>query len=290
VRIKRYKGRHLAPRPNPLAGPAAAGTATALLMSGGPAAAGTHTVKPGETLSGIAARYGTTADQLARANGIGNPNVIFSGAHLLVPGSTVPMQTYEVQAGDTLAAIAARYGTTVERLARANRLADPNLIVIGQELRVPGGGIAASPAVGASTAVGVNAAPETPTPDNVESILETEALEKGLDGSLVKAVAWQESAWHQEARSSTGAIGIMQVMPDTADFVNEVLGTGDLNVRDAADNVELGVTYLDHVIDGQGDERKGLAAYYSGPGNVGKRLKPYQKEYVESVEGLKDEF
>ena len=150
------------------------------------------------------------------------------------------------------------------------------MIVAGQALRVPGGSIGGRHL----------GRPEHSDTDDIEAILETQAQAQGLDDSLVKAVAWQESNWRQEARSSTGAIGVMQVMPDTADFVNEVLGKGDLNVRDAAENVELGVTYLDHVIDGQGDERKGLAAYYSGPGNVGKRLKPYQKTYVESVETL----
>jgi LysM repeat protein len=277
LRFRRYKGRHLVPSPNPLAGPAAAGTATALLMSGGPAAAGTHTVQPGETLSGIAARYGTTAERLASANGIGNPNMIFAGAHLRVPGGGVATSTvHEVRAGETLSDIASRYGTSVERIARANKLDDPNLIVIGERLRIPGGGTTYSAA--AATTI------------DVETVLESQAQAKGLDDSLVKAVAWQESGWNQKARSSVGAIGVMQVMPDTADYVNEVLGTGELNVRDAADNVELGVTYLDHVIDGQGDERKGLAAYYSGPGNVGKRLKPYQRMYVDSVQALKDRF
>ena len=275
MRFRRYRGRHLVPSPNPLAGPAVAGTATAILMSGGPAAAGTHTVRSGETLSEIAAHYGTTADQLARANGIGNPNMIFAGARLRVPGAATPSVVHEVGAGETLSDIASRYGTTIERIAKANKLADPNLIVVGQRLKVPGASAAAA---------------GTATPDGVEGLLESHAEAKGLDGSLVKAVAWQESNWRQEARSSAGAIGVMQVMPDTADFVNEVLGAGELNVRDAADNVELGVTYLDHVIDGQGDERKGLAAYYSGPGNVGERLKPYQREYVDSVEALKERF
>jgi soluble lytic murein transglycosylase-like protein len=257
-----------------------AGTATAILMSGGPAAAGTHTVRSGETLSGIAAHYGTTADQLARANGIGNPNMIFAGARLRVPGAAIPSAVHEVGAGETLSDIASRYGTTIERIANANKLADPNLIIVGQRLKVPGASAATSSASAAGTS----------TPGDVEGLLESQAEAKGIDGSLVKAVAWQESNWRQEARSSAGAIGVMQVMPDTADYVNEVLGTGDLNVRDAADNVELGVTYLDHVIEGQGDERKGLAAYYSGPGNVGKRLKPYQKQYVDSVEVLKERF
>ena len=282
MRFRRYRGRHLVPSPNPLAGPAAAGTATAILMSGGPAAAGTHTVRSGETLSGIAAHYGTTTDRLARVNGLGNPNVIFAGARLRVPGSAASTAVHEVGAGEMLSDIATRYGTTIERLAKANKLADPNLIVIGQRLKVPG--------AGASTATSSTAATSTATSDDVEGLLESHAQARGLDGSLVKAVAWQESNWRQEARSSAGAIGVMQVMPDTADFVNEALGAGDLNVRDAADNVELGVTYLDHVIDGQGDERKGLAAYYSGPGNVGERLKPYQKEYVDSVEALKERF
>jgi N-acetylmuramoyl-L-alanine amidase len=280
LKFKRYKGRHLVPKPNPLAGPAVAGTATAILMSGGPASAGTHTVRPGETLSAIAARYGTTADRLADANGIGNPNMIIAGARLRVPGGSSSAGSHEVRSGETLSSIAARYGTTIERIVGANKLADPNMIVAGQTLRIPGG----------APAVGITAAPSTPTPNDIETILETQAQAQGLDDSLVKAVAWQESNWRQEARSSTGAIGVMQVMPGTADFVNEVLGKGDLNVRDAADNVELGVTYLDHVIDGQGDERKGLAAYYSGPGNVGSRLEPYQKAYVDSVETLRDRF
>ena len=281
MRLRRYKGRHLVPRPNPLAGPAAAGTATAILFSGGTASAGTHTVRVGETLSGIAAHFGTTVDRLARANGITDPNMIVAGARLSVPGISGGSSAgaHEVRAGETLSSIAARYGTTIDRLAKANGLKDPDMIVIGQTLKVPG-----------SAAMGIAAAPSTPTPDNVEAILETQAMDKGLDDSLVKAVAWQESNWRQEARSSTGAIGVMQVMPDTARFVNEVLGTGNLNVRDAADNVELGVTYLDHVIDGQGDERKGLAAYYSGPGNVGKRLKGYQKDYVDSVQELRERF
>ena len=279
VRFKRYRGRHLVPKPNPLAGPAVAGTATAILMSGGPAAAGTHTVRPGETLSAIATRYGTTVDRLAQANGIGNPNMILAGARLQVPGGSSSVGHHDVRSGETLSDIAARYGTTIDRIVKANKLADPNLIVAGQSLKIPGAQV-----------VGISAAPSTPTPSDIESILETHARSKGLDDDLVKAVAWQESNWRQEARSSTGAIGVMQVMPGTADYVNEVLGTGDLNVRDASDNVELGVTYLDHVIDGQGDERKGLAAYYSGPGNVGNRLKPYQKAYVDSVETLRDRF
>jgi soluble lytic murein transglycosylase-like protein len=82
----------------------------------------------------------------------------------------------------------------------------------------------------------------------------------------------------------------MQVMPDTADYVNESLGGGDLNVRKVEDNVQLGVTYLDHVIEQMPSEEHGLAAYYTGPGNVHTRLSEIQQRYVRSVEALKSRF
>ena len=121
-------------------------------------------------------------------------------------------------------------------------------------------------------------------------MLERHAAAHGLDDSLVKAVAWQESGWQQDVVSSAGAIGVMQVMPDAADYVNESLGGGHLNVRKADDNVQLGVTYLDHVIEQMPSERHGLAAYYTGPGNVHSELSNVQSRYVRSVEALKQRF
>jgi LysM repeat protein len=234
-----------------------------------------HIVQPGETLSSIAARYGTTVVAIAHANDIPDPNMIVTGARLRVGGSAssgtasvpAPARTHVVLAGETLSDIAARYGTSIDSIANANHLSDANLIVIGQTLEIPAGGSG-----------------------DVEYLLESEAVAHGVETSLVKAVAWQESGWNQSARSSVGAIGIMQVMPDTARYINNSLGTGNLHVRRAADNVKLGVTYLRHVLDLTGSESKGLAAYYSGPGNVGRRLKSYQRPYVRAVQALKARF
>ena len=100
----------------------------------------------------------------------------------------------------------------------------------------------------------------------------------------------QESGWQQNAISSVGAIGVMQVMPGTADYVNDALGGGKLNVRKTDDNVHLGVMYLDHMLDTMGTEKKALAAYYTGPGNVGSRLSKIQRAYVRSVQALKRRF
>ncbi len=122
-------------------------------------------------------------------------------------------------------------------------------------------------------------------------MLERQATAHGLDAALVKAVAWQESGWQQHVVSSAGAIGVMQVMPSTADYVNTVLGHGNLNVRRTHQNIHLGVAYLRHMLRiFGGKERKALAAYYSGPGNVKRRLNGIQKRYVRSVRALKRRF
>lgn len=110
-----------------------------------PPAAGaqTYTVRPGDTLSAIAERYGTTVDALSQANGIANPNEIEVGQVLTVAhaGAAAPasagVQTYTVRPGDTLSAIASRRGTTVEALCRANGITNPNEIEIGQTLSIP---------------------------------------------------------------------------------------------------------------------------------------------------------
>ena len=136
----------------------------------------THTVQPGENLFRIALRYNTTWPVLAAANGISNPNLIYVGQVLKIPapGTTIPVtpqpqpttqpqptpQTYTVVAGDTLSRIALRYGTTVAALAQANGIANPNLIFVGQVLKIPGG---TTPVPGATPVPG-QPTPVPPTP------------------------------------------------------------------------------------------------------------------------------
>lgn len=124
------------------------------IPSGGGAApsGGTHTVGRGETLSAIAARYGTTVDALVRANGLASANMIYAGQRLTIPGggasgssgSSQSGSVYTVRRGDTLAAIAARYGTTAWAVANANGLSNANYIYPGQQLRIPAGGSGSS--------------------------------------------------------------------------------------------------------------------------------------------------
>lgn len=102
-------------------------------------------VRWGDTLYHIAARNGTTVEALMRANAIPNANFIYAGQRLVVPASSyapaapAPAVTvYTVRYGDSLAVIAARFGTTLDAMMRANNLYNPDFIYVGQRLNLPG--------------------------------------------------------------------------------------------------------------------------------------------------------
>ncbi|MFQ5340053.1 MAG: LysM peptidoglycan-binding domain-containing protein [Anaerolineae bacterium] len=121
----------------------------------GPMYATVHVVQPGETLYSIARAYGVDVYVVASANNVVNPNLIYAGQSLVIPGgygyAPHPYHAYDgasvyvVQPGDTMYSIAARYGTTVWAIAQANNLSNPNWIFAGQTLVIPGG-YAAPPA------------------------------------------------------------------------------------------------------------------------------------------------
>lgn len=102
-----------------------------------------YTVRAGDTLYGIARRYNTTVARLVALNLIPNANLIRVGQRLrLTDTTTTPapspsVRTYTVRSGDTLYAIARRYGTTVSRLASINSISNINLIRVGQVIRLP---------------------------------------------------------------------------------------------------------------------------------------------------------
>lgn len=98
----------------------------------------TYTVKSGDTLSGIAAKYKTTVAKLVSLNGIKNPNLIKVGQKLKVTGKAPApaKQYYTVKKGDTLSAIASRYGTTWQKLQSLNGIKNANVISVGQKIRV----------------------------------------------------------------------------------------------------------------------------------------------------------
>ncbi len=101
----------------------------------------TYTVESGDTLSGIAATNGTDWQTLARINGISNPDLIMPGQQIKLPSgaNSNPGGSYTVRAGDTLSGIAAANGTDWQTLAQINGISNPDLIMPGQQLKLPGG-------------------------------------------------------------------------------------------------------------------------------------------------------
>jgi LysM repeat protein len=118
---------------------------------------GIHVVQAGDTLSGIARLYGTTVDAIVEANDLGSAEAIITeGQELVIPSAPPPVPTVEgtvapastpsstvgqrihvVQQGETLSEIARMYGVTMDELAQANGLDNPNAISVGQALVIP---------------------------------------------------------------------------------------------------------------------------------------------------------
>lgn len=111
-----------------------------------------YVVKAGDMLSTIAKKYNTTWQKLAEYNKISNPDLIYVGQKIKIPGTksvtpaptptkeeTKPAQdtVYVVKAGDTLSSIAAKYGTTWQKLAEYNGIKDANVIYGGQKIKIP---------------------------------------------------------------------------------------------------------------------------------------------------------
>ncbi|MDP9271277.1 MAG: LysM peptidoglycan-binding domain-containing protein [Chloroflexota bacterium] len=268
-----------------------------------PAVPRTHVVRFGEHLTGIAATYGTTIAAIVAANGLSSPDLIFPGQRLLIPGTTtagsqVPpapggtapasteLTSYVVRAGETLTAIAGRYHTTLAALTTLNHLVDPSRIQAGQVLLVP-------------TPVRVTADWSTrrfdaatrglmAVRDDVRDLVTRQARRLGVPVPLALAVAWQESGWRQDVVSDAGAIGIMQLLPDTADWVATSMLGAPIDIGSSDQNVRGGVTLLKHyLVRYQGNKTLALGAYYQGQRAVDEQgIFPISRPYIASILAL----
>ncbi len=121
--------------------------------------------------------------------------------------------------------------------------------------------------------------------DDISKIIDYTAKKYGVDSKLVMAVAKVESNLSSDAVSSAGAVGVMQLMPETAQ------GLGVRNSKDPRDNIDGGVRYLKQLITSfDGDITKAVAAYNAGPQAVTRYngIPPYTetKDYVAKVMAL----
>jgi len=126
----------------------------------------------------------------------------------------------------------------------------------------------------------------------VEAIIDEMSTAFGVDPKLVRALAWVESGWQQGVVSSTGAVGVMQLMPGTTTWLEDEIFGQELNEDVSVyDNIKAGVLLLRAMLDLTGDTDLALAAYYQGykPTAAG----PSSDEtanYVRTVRAVKDRF
>jgi soluble lytic murein transglycosylase len=135
-------------------------------------------------------------------------------------------------------------------------------------------------------------------PLRYEQIVRGHADNYSLDPALLAAVIYQESKFKADARSTSGAIGLMQLLPDTAKGIALHTGGSAFRVDDLYDpeiNVRYGAWYLRHLLRKYRDERSALAAYNAGQDNVDRWRRNGQeiqfsetRAYVDRVEELKE--
>jgi soluble lytic murein transglycosylase-like protein len=193
-----------------------------------------------------------------------------------------------VQPGESLGSIAQRYGTSTSALAAANGISDPNMVLAGTRLRISGRLAASSSGMTQGPLNPITAATHGwgahPGKGEVSALISRYASRHGVDPSLVRAIGWQESGFWQGARSSTGAVGVMQLMPGTASWAGPALLGRQIDPHDVHDNVETGAAYIAYLQRQTGSRRLTIASYYQGWGSVSSRgLYGETESYVSSV-------
>jgi LysM repeat protein len=193
---------------------------------------GRYTIKSGDTISRIAARFGVSVESVLNANGLGWASIIYPGQTIAIPAVDAPAApkielvssttsaaptatTYTIKSGDTISAIAARFGVTTKALLNANGLNSSSIIYPGHKLAIPAGGGSSSggssggPSSGtAGTVTALTAEQET----NARIIIEV-GREQGVPdyGIIIAlATAMQESSLRNLDYGDRDSVGLFQ--------------------------------------------------------------------------------
>jgi soluble lytic murein transglycosylase-like protein len=287
------------------------GAALGVAIVGGPILA-THAraadeivVRSGDTLTSISQRHGVPIDTLVELNRIANPSRIYAGQRLRLveaaapagakPAAPAPAQAanraHTVRSGEHLTGIARHYGVSIAEIVAANGISNASRIYAGQRLVIPSIAPAAS-AASAAKPMPESMASLVARRDAVRRVIVEEAQRFDVPVAFALAVAWQESGWQQGVVSSANAIGVMQLLPSTADWVGEAqLGT-TIDPRDLRQNVRAGVRLLAHYLDRyDGDRARVLAAYYQGQSAVDRSgIYAVSRPYIASIAALEAVF
>ncbi|ROP43653.1 lytic transglycosylase [Pseudokineococcus lusitanus] len=219
---------------------------------------GSYTVRPGDSLSTVAAREGTTVAALRQVNpGVGADGLIRVGQRLSVPGGTAaPAPASSDPVASTF--LGRSYPGATTQAATANRDA----------LR----------------------ARSVPSRDAMRALVRDTASRYGVDPSLAQAVAFQESGFDMRAVSPANAVGVMQVIPSSGAWAADLSGQS-IDLLDPQDNVTAGVVILRQLLRSAPDTSTAIAGYYQGLGSVRSRgMFSDTRRYVANVQTLQAQY
>jgi len=321
-----------------------------------------YTVRPGDTLTGLAVRYHAWTAELAAVNHLRTTSELYIGEHLRIPvvlsaqrkATRTAAQRraaaadaradrvqraiaavkarfaykhakawrghpdrilvpYVVRRGDTVYSIAVTYRAWTAELRGINHLSQ---VRAGEHIRIPIVVSVMRAAEAAQIKKAVKAALGTPrksvrkhrptqttvqrmaaegwrhwtmSRSQVRHLIIQEARTHHVSVPLALAIAWQESGWHQPLVSGAGAIGVMQLLPGTAEWMSIYAGRW-LNPRNTYDNVLAGVLFLKYLswLAGPRHMNQVIAGYYQGMTAIGKKPHWFSdtKQYVRSVTAI----
>jgi soluble lytic murein transglycosylase-like protein len=200
-----------------------------------------------------------------------------------------PGTRYVVRPGDSLTAISKRFDVAIPDLRAANKaLMASDVVKVGVALQIP----AAKAKTGLPQSIRSN-----PERLRLRRVIRHWSKKNNIPADLVEATLYLESGWNQSRVSSTGAVGVGQIMPGTAvyikrDLIGPTAGGLSLNETIPEHNIRMSARYLRHLLAvTNGNVDSALQGYYQGFGSIAANgLYPDSKAYSSSIQALRKRF
>lgn len=233
----------------------------------------------GDTLWGLSRRYGVTVAQLASANDMRPTDVLYAGRTLYLPSAMGGSSGSAAAKAKTPGSTGVVTGTAATAAAaQTAQQAERTFCTTYHPPTGPRGQLPAQLSADPSRLA-------------LRPLFRKWAAAYGVPADLMEGEAWQESGWSNTVVSPAGAVGIGQLLPATAAFVNQSLGT-NLQLSVPSDNIQMMAAFLRYLLRATGGQAcDAVASYYQGLGTTeAYGVIPVSQVYVRDVLSLRPRF